>query len=775
MRQLFVITTLIALATLSLQAVTPNQIEQADTTTTRSYTTEEIVIRSSTKETNNLWRIPGAVSLLTPYTINSRGIESVKDLSVMVPNLFIPDYGSRMTTPIYLRGIGTRSSGQAIGFYLDDIPYMDKSTFDFDLLDIQRIEVLRGPQGTLYGRNAMGGIINVYTLSPFDFQGTKISLGAGNFGSYNGRISHYAKLGEKVGLSVSGYYDHRDGFFTNQYTQEKADDEQSAGGKLKLEWKVNPRLTAKLYSSFDHTYQGAFPYGLYDKDNDVTAGVNFNDRATYLRNMTNNSLRLEYRTDKFLLSSNTGYQYLNDDMWMDQDFTPLSVFTINQRQKQHSVNEEITIKSLGTSNYQWSVGTFGFFNSLHTTGDVKFKEDGIRNILQPVFDNMMPPTVPVHIKIADTEIPNPGKYKTPSYGVALFHQSTFNNLLTKGLSATLGVRLDYEKQSLKYNTSMAMNTIIESPMFPRPIPYEIDKTLSGTSDQDFFQVLPKISLKYECTPDIMTYATVSKGYKAGGYNIQMFSEVMQDSLKNSRPAIPTGRSVDTRGDQTADNDIRNALAYKPEETWNYELGTRANLLDGALSGELSVFYMDIKNVQLTQFVNGGSGRILTNAGKGRSYGAEFSLNARVISGLFLDFNYGYTHATFTKYEAGTDKQGNVINYKGKFIPYTPGHTFSAGANYSLMLPGKWVNQMTFGVNYTGAGKIYWTENNDLNQKFYGTLNAKIGARHDFVKLEFWARNILETKYNAFYFESFGQSFMQRGNPFTCGVNLAFVF
>lgn len=142
-------------------------IQDNATDTLRIYHMDEVVVTSSTKETNNLRKLPGSVTILSPQTIGGNQIESVKDLSSYVPNFFIPDYGSKMTSALYIRGIGTRNSGQSVGLYVNDAPYMDKSTFDFELTDIQRIEVLRGPQGTLYGRNAMGGIINIYTLSLF--------------------------------------------------------------------------------------------------------------------------------------------------------------------------------------------------------------------------------------------------------------------------------------------------------------------------------------------------------------------------------------------------------------------------------------------------------------------------------------------------------------------------------------------------------------------------------------------------------------------------------
>ena len=180
--------------------------------TIKTYNINEIVVTSSTKETNDLRLLPGSVSILSPQTISNRQIDALKDISAFVPNLYMPDYGSKMTSAIYIRGIGARSSGQSIGLYVDNVPYLNKSAFDFELNDIQRIEVLRGPQGTLYGRNAMGGIVNIYTLSPLTYQGTKLQVSAGNYGAFKAKASHYNKLSDRVGIAVGGYYDRNEGF-----------------------------------------------------------------------------------------------------------------------------------------------------------------------------------------------------------------------------------------------------------------------------------------------------------------------------------------------------------------------------------------------------------------------------------------------------------------------------------------------------------------------------------------------------------------------------------
>lgn len=733
--------------------------------TIKTYSVDEIVVTSSTKETNDFRYIPAAASVLTPQNIGGRQIESLKDISFYVPNLYMPDYGSKYTSAIYIRGIGARSSGQSVGLYVDDVPYQDKSIFDFELMDIQRIEVLRGPQGTLYGRNAMSGIINIYTLSPLTYQGTKLSLSGGNYGQFKARASHYAKLGSTIGLSVGGYYDRNDGFFTNQYTGKKVDNEESAGGRVKLEWLINPNLTLTYGLNMDYTDQGAFPYKQYFQKNDSLAPVNFNDRNTYTRTILANNLQLVYRGKGFSLTSTTGYQYFKDNMWLDQDFTDSTMFTLNQKQKQHAVSEELAIKSNTNNNYQWSFGAYGFYNNLKTEAPVTFKEDGMQHILQSVFDDLKKiiPQMP-HLQVLDDQLHIPGTFDTPSYGAALFHQSTYNNLFTEGLSVTVGGRLDYEKQEMTYKSAASMRLgMLTAPGAPiRELPVEpsvVDEHIS----QDFWQFLPRISLKYKCTGQTFTYLSVAKGYKTGGYNVQMSADYMQGQMQYDLMSkyVPN-LAVEPES-------IESVSAYKPEQSWNYEAGVRSELIKDVLKAELTLFYMDIKDIQLTKFVASGNGRILANGGKAESYGAELSVKANLLPGLNADLNYGYTRATFRDYDDGKN------DYKGNFVPYTPRHTFNIGLNYNKLLTNCWVDQLIVSAQYSGAGKIYWTEQNDITQSIYGMLNMKAGIRKGNLRLDLWGRNLTDKEYAAFYFESRGNSFLQQGKPVHFGADITWNF
>ena len=169
--------------------------EEADTL--KVVDVEEITVIAAPKENRKLREQPAAVTLLSQQDMQNAQVNSIKNLTSVVPNMFIPDYGSRLTSAVYIRGIGSRINTPSVGLYVDNIPYIDKSAFDFSYADVERIDVLRGPQGTLYGRNAMGGLIKVHTKSPFSYQGTDFHVGAGTHNAYNTSLTHYHQRSEE--------------------------------------------------------------------------------------------------------------------------------------------------------------------------------------------------------------------------------------------------------------------------------------------------------------------------------------------------------------------------------------------------------------------------------------------------------------------------------------------------------------------------------------------------------------------------------------------------
>lgn len=755
----------------------------------------DIVVVSSVKETNSLKNLPAAVSILSPKRLDAMQVNSLKDLSSFIPNYSAADYGSKMTAPLYIRGIGARSGMQTVSMYVDNVPYFNTTAFDTELLDIQRVEVLRGTQSTLYGRNTMGGIINVFTYSPLDVQGTKASVGGGSYGLFNVQASHLRKLGENVGVAVGAYYNRHDGFFKNHDEEgnvsERVDHLRNAGGYLKFAWQITPKFKANYSVRYDNVDQGAFPY--YSKESGI---ISYSSDGYYKRDLISNGLALQYSGKGYEINSTTSYQYLNDEMNMDQDYTLKDVFQINQRQNQNSLSQEITIKSKNKSWYQWSNGAFGFYDYLKTTPPVYMMKDGIANIIQPSTDKgleqmmqvdgipaMVKPMLPTSAKFKDDEIALGGVYRNKSYGGAIFHQSTFNNIIDPGLSVTLGMRLDYEKTELNYNALAQANFDLSGGMLIRePIAMTARPDLKGTISDDFLEFLPKAVIKYDFQDGRGSlYASASRGYKTGGHNIQMFADVLQEALSSDMQAMimsktgelaldvigqmPPGRVPESaiamlegfknmKAEMPAVKDI---VSFKPEYSWNYELGGRFDLISNMLSFDFTAFYMDVKDVQVTQFVSKEgrpSGRMITNAGKARSKGVEMELKARPCTGVYLYANYGFADAKFTEYDAGTNADKEEVNYSGNYIPFAPRSTFSVGGTVSYdMKRCTFLDRIALDVNYVGTGKIYWNEANTLSQGFYGVMNAKLSFEKGICSLEVWARNLLDRKYDTFLFTS----------------------
>ena len=742
--------------------------------TTKVIDIEEVVVIASPKETGKLRELPNAVSLISQKDMQANQITTLKNVSALVPNFFMPDYGSKITSAVYIRGIGSRINTPAVGLYVDNIPYIDKSAFDFNFYDIERIDILRGPQGTLYGRNTMGGLIKVHTRSPFSYQGTDVKLSYGSKSNHrSASLTHYHRWNEHFAFSAGGYYEGSDGFFRNAYNGKKIDNMEAGGGRIRAIWLPSDNLKLDFTIGYDYSDEGGYPYyytGALNKSKEEYKAhigkISYNRDCGYRRGLFNTGLNIEYQGNSFIMNAVTGYQNLTDRMYLDQDFLPVDIYNIEQKQHINTLSEEITFKSKKNQRWLWVTGASGFYQWLHTDAPVTFQSEGIQWLENNINKGMASSGMPINLKILSETMPVPGIFDTPVLGAAIFHQSTFNHLLFENLSATVGLRLDYEKNKIDYNSSVAMNIQMYMAGKPMGKPMEQAAEFIGKLDDDHVQLLPKFALKYDFNKQNNIYATVSRGFRSGGYNIQMFSELLQSALKQ-RPGA---------GSAVSDDEIKNLVTYKPEYSWNYEIGSHLSLFGGKLKTDLAAFYMDTRDQQIAKFVESGLGRMMVNAGSSESYGAEVSLTASVNRNLSLNGSYGYTHSTFKKYDAGKSSSDENIDYSGHYVPFVPRHTMNVGANYSFFLGGnKWAQSLTVGLNYTGAGKIYWTEKNDVSQSFYGTLNGRISLQAKALQIDFWGRNLTNKDYTTFYFESMERGFEQRSKPLQLGVDVRYHF
>ena len=246
---------------------------------------------------------------------------------------------------------------------------------------------------------------------------------------------------------------------------------------------------------------------------------------------------------------------------------------------------------------------------------------------------------------------------------------------------------------------------------------------------------------------------MAKGYKAGGFNTQMFSDVLQQRLMNY---MGFGSSYK----------VEEIIAYKPETNWTIEAGAHAECFGGRIRTDLSVFYIHTTDQQLTMFPDGNTtGRIMTNAGRSRSYGAEASILATPIDPLTVSVSYGFTDARFIEFDNGRE------NYSGKYIPYAPKNTIFAAVNYVVPVNRTWLGSIAIDAHARAVGEIYWNETNDEKQPMYCLPGASVTLSGQHYSLELWGENLADTDYRTFYFVSIGNAFFQRGKPLTVGATL----
>ena len=674
------------------------------------------MIVTAEKKEENVQAIPSSISALNAKSINDYRLWNSKDLTAIVPNLYAanPGDGRNVTS---IRGITSSSYDPAVTTYIDGVNQFTLDTYIPQLFDVERIEVLRGPQGTLYGRNAMGGVINIITKQPTNKTSGFLEISAGNYGEqrYTGAI-RAPVVKDKLFLGVSFLYEKLDGYYMNEYDDSKFDKQHSIGGNYYLKYLVNDRWSVTL----NVKHLANRNYGSFSLAPDKDAAfadpfkVNQNAVAKLVDNTFNTSLTANYAGTRFNFSSQTSYQsnYRYYATPIDGDFSPADAVTIinnygNKWNNIKVVTEELrfTSPASSASRLKWTAGSYLFYQNVPNKQATHFGKDAAL------------------VGSPDSNYAIINTTTAKSQGAAFYAQGEY--AVTKKLNFILGLRYDYQHSK--------EDVLGEYQPDASPIP--VFETQPDTSaDVSYSAFSPKLSVSYHPVTGANLFATYSRGYRTGG--------LTQLGADPSQPPL---------------------YAYKPEYSNNFELGIKNTFLENRARANISFFYTTITDAQVPTLVLPSAITVTKNAGSLTSKGMDAELAATVLKGLEATYNFGYTDAKYTKLKLS--QNGSETDLSGNRQIFTPDITSLLAMQYSISLIPSNKLQLIIRGEWTYLGKQYFDLANSITQSPYNLLNTRLGLKIKHAELYFWERNMANIKYIAYGYD-FGA--VHLGNPRTFG-------
>jgi iron complex outermembrane recepter protein len=680
----------------------------------------DAVVVTAEKEESNIQNVPVSITALSSRDVDAYRLWSNKELKGIVSNMYAADPGDGRNV-ISIRGITSTSYDPAVVTYIDGVPQFTLDTYIPQLFDVDHIDVLKGPQGTLYGRNAMGGVINIVTKKPDNEFHASIDLSEGNYGleRYSFQVSA-PLINGKLFLGAAGLYEGSNGFYINDYNNSEFDKQHRFADNISFRYLPDARWSFSLnLKNLWNRNQGAFPLNPTIESALVNPyHLDQNAVGEMVDNSLNTSLQIRHNGAKVDFSSLTAYQsnYRYYVTPVDGDFSPLDIISIvnNYGKPWNKVNawtEELRLSSstASLSPWKWAAGSYFFLQQAPNKQGVHFGADAA---LAGSPDSN-------YTVINTTRVKNKG--------LAFYGQIQFD--FSKKFSAAAGLRYDYQQSNAEVSGLYLPDG--SSGGFPT------QPDTSGSASYHAWS--PMLSLTYHSNEHIHIYLSYNRGYRTGG--------LTQLSTDPTQPPL---------------------YPYQPEFSNNYEIGLKTNYYGNRLHANFAVFYNTVQDVQVPTLILPDAITIIKNAGGLTSRGFEAELQALVVSGLDLTYHFGYTHAVYTSGELSSN--GNSIDLDGQKQVFTPDITSMFSAQYNKAL-SKFSNAF-IRMEWFYFGKQYFDLANLQEQSAYQLLNASVGASFKRTSLTFWMRNITGTKYIAYAYD-FGAA--RLGDPFTYGFTLKYIF
>lgn len=672
---------------------------------TRGGGVEEVVVTARRRE-EGVQSVPLSVTALSAKSLEERNVRSLADVANFTPNVTF-DQGARSSggssaSQIYIRGVGQdnsyATSDPAVGIYIDGVYYGRTVGSVMDIVDLERIEVLRGPQGTLYGKNTMGGAISLVSALPEGDTNGYGEVGYGRFNEINVKTGLQFPISDQLAARVSFSARRRDGYEVSRVDGTDQNDVDSLAGRAILKWTPGDSVSLVLIGDVSRVRQNGqaqhvlavnpnaaglraynqfvaptLPYGAFDARWIANGHYNYANGPHLIGSNTNDidvagvSGTLAWAlSDSVRLTSISAYRTLDSKVGTDADGSPLNLYSGYIVDEQHQFSQELRLDGDGFGDrLHWLIGTYYFDEHMDDF------------ISQRILDGL----APYGLDLTPNQRSELDNQSYAGFGQAIFE-------FTPTWSATLGLRYTHEKKR-DVAGSIAQDTgrVLLPP--------------GSTLEHDWSAMTPKVSVEYQPREGFLAYASVAEGFKSGGINYAV----------------------------TSASDFQ---IYDPEEVTTYEVGFKSDWADNRLRVNGAVFYSDYRDLQFAQVISPGQYtcpasapalcNLTINAAGVEIKGAELEVTARPFEALNISFGLGYTDNKFDKIDPAL-LAGNVIDY-GTQLPKTPKWSGNLGVQYRWLLSS---GSVTARADYAYKSDVYTDIANTpvLEQQSFGLLGARL--------------------------------------------------
>jgi iron complex outermembrane recepter protein len=743
---------------LATVAALPAATATAQDQSGRLLVVEEITV-TARRVQENVQDIPLTVNVLTADALESQTIVNFAQVAALVPNMIWDDAGGGSVSSnasMTLRGIASNASYNGfepgIALYVDDVYVANATAFNRSLLGVERVEVLKGPQGTLFGRNATAGAVALYTKRPAtDSSFAEMDFTTGNYDLKQGRVLTNWAISDNVALNVSGIWRRREGYALNLVTDERdVNEEDYAGARAQILWEPSADSTLVLAAEYFEDRGTSEQYACYGFSNaggpplcDTVHPTRestldrrvFDDNTRTYREMLGASLRGEWRLpNDWELTSITGYSSLEASNDIDQDFTAIDALRSGWAVPDDwQASQELRLSTDQSARLRGVFGAYYLTEEREAVIPMTLNESTARDFLFLI-------GFPSEALALDHDVLANTFAATDTVSYAIFAQGQYD--LTDTVTVELGLRQTWDKKDFRFEQSVDPLAIFPLSFIPGLLP---DANVAGTDSDSWDQLTGTVSMQWKPTDSAMLYGRVSRGYKGGGYqNTQFFV------ADNNDPLHPF------------DQEILDQI----------EMGAKLEILDGRVRFNTALFqsYYDDIQIQVTDPIT--NARHVENAAQAESRGIELEFSAALSASFDLSANLGLQESEFTEIDPGGSQ-----SLLGRSTIYSPETTAGIMAIYHTPVGSGWELVASASANY--RSRMFLTSNNTEVSPDVTLVTARFGIASDAGwGVHLWGANLTdETRITAVTAGKLGSTVgsTRLNSPRTYGVELSYKF